>query len=63
MSNHQEFYGLCDKLLEEVLGQQGILLSEERVEAETIVLGNLGLRNVSEVQESVEPGGGGGLKI
>ena len=63
MSDHQELDGLGDKLLEEVFGQQGILLPEEGVEAEAIVLGNLGLRNVGEVQESVEPGGGGGLKI
>ena len=63
VSNHQELDGLGNKLLEEVFGQQGILLPEEGVEAEAIVLGNLGLRNVSEVQESVEPGGGGGLKI
>ena len=55
MSDHQELDGLGDKLLEEVFGQQWILLPEERVEAEAIVLGNLGLRNVGEVQECVEP--------
>ena len=62
MPDHQELDGLGDQLLEEVLGQQGILLPEEGVEAEAIVFRNLGLRNVGEAQESVEPGGGGSLK-
>ena len=61
MPDYQELDGLGDQLLEEVLGQQGILLPEEGVEAEAIVLGDLGLRNVGETQESVQPGGGGGL--
>ena len=61
MPDYKELDGLGDQLLEEVLGQQGILLPEEGVEAEAIVLGDLGLRNVGETQESVQPGGGGGL--
>ena len=41
MPDYQELDGLGDQLLEEVLGQQGILLPEEGVEAEAIVLGDL----------------------
>ena len=55
MSDNQELDRLGDELLEEIFGQQWILIPEEGVEAEAIVLGNLGLRNVGEVQESVEP--------
>ena len=62
MTDHQELDGLGDQLLEEVLGQQRVLLTEEGVEAESIVLRDLGLRHVGEAQERVEPGGGGGLR-
>ena len=41
MPDYQELDGLGDQLLEEVLGQQGILLPEEGVETEAIVLGDL----------------------
>ena len=62
MTDHQELDGLGDQLLEEVLGEQRVLLPEEGVEAESIVLWDLGLRDVGEAQERVEPGGGGGLR-
>ena len=62
MTDHQELDGLGDQLLEEVLGEQRVLFPEEGVEAESIVLWDLGLRGVGEAQERVEPGGGGGLR-
>ena len=63
MSDHEELDGLGDQLLEEVLGQQRILLPKESVEAEAIVLGHLGLGDVGKVQKRVEPGGRGGLNF
>ena len=61
VSDHEELDGLGDELLEEVLGEQRIFLPQEGVEAEAIVLGDLGLRHLGEVEEGVEPRCGGGL--
>ena len=59
MPYHHKLHRLCHELFVQVLAEEGVLVPEEGMEAHPVVLGDEMVGHIRQLEERVQPGGGG----